>query len=184
VSPPTPIFWISGPPAAGKSTLCEALLKEFAYGFHLRVDDLRNWVTSGFSDSVPWTEETERQFQIAEGAACVLAAHYQDVGFTVAVDHCRNLPALERSIQPNLGGRPIVKVCLMPDLELNLHRNATRTNKPFGPDLLVETIVYTNTNYRKQVPPGWLVIDNSNLTVEETVRLVLHAAEAVPIERQ
>lgn len=175
MSRPPPIIWITGPPASGKSTLCEAILKEFDLGFHLRVDDLRTWVASGLAESVPWTNETERQFQIAEAAACDIAGRYQDGGFAVAVDHCRNLPTLERAISLNLLNRRLVKVCLMPDLETNWMRNATRTNKPFGPELLVETIAYTNTNYRNEIPSGWLVIDNTECSVAETVSIVLEA---------
>ena len=167
------IYWISGPPAAGKSTLCQAVLARFEFGFHLAVDDLRTWVVSGLSESVPWTEETERQFQIAEAAACDVAKRYQDAGFHVAIDHCRNLPTLERAIETHLTGRRVVKVCLMPELETNLERNTTRTNKPFGPELLEDTIIWTNTNYRKEIPEGWIVIDNTEMSVGQTVDRVL-----------
>ncbi len=180
-SSPPPIFWITGPPAVGKSTLCIALLKEFEFGLHLSVDDLRTWVTVGISESVPWTDETERQFRIAEAASCDVAKRYQTNGFAVAVDHCRNLPVLEELIAEHLADRPVIKVCLMPNLECNLERNATRTNKTFGPELLVDTIIWTNTNYRNQVPSGWEVIDNSNMTVEETIRHVLRLVKAEPI---
>ena len=177
MSQPPPIIWISGPPAAGKSTLCELLLKEFERGLHLRVDDLRSWVVQGFADSVPWTDETERQFRIAEAAACDVAGRYQDAGFAVAVDHCRNLPTLESAIAAHLSGRRIVKFCLMPELETNLQRNAMRTNKPFGADHLVETIEYTNKSYRTSIPDGWIVIDNTALSVKETVAQVFKAMD-------
>ena len=130
-------------------------------------------MVQGFADSVPWTDETERQFQIAEVTACDIAKRYQDGGFAVAIDHCRNLPTLERVINSNLENRAVIKICLMPDLDTNLDRNLRRKNKPFGPELLVETIEYTNRNYRNSVPPGWHVIDNSSLSVDETVELIL-----------
>jgi len=168
-----PIFWITGPPAAGKSTLCRALLAHFQPATLIPVDDLRPWVVSGFADSVPWTAETERQFQVAEQAVCGIVRPYHRNGFAVAVDHCRNMPRLEALIQAELSDLPVLKICLMPDLETNLHRSHTRTNKPFAPHHLDETILYTNTHYRDAQIPGWHVIDNTKMTVEETVARVL-----------
>ncbi len=168
-----PIFWISGPPAAGKTTLCTALAQTFEKAMHVPVDDLRGWVCQGMADSVPWTDETERQFQIAEVAVCDLARRYATAGFTVLVDHCRNPQRLEQVIQAELSDLSVGRVCLMPELEENLHRSHTRTNKPFGPHVLDDTILFTNKAYRDNVPSGWLVIDNSQMTVEETVQRVL-----------
>lgn len=137
------------------------------------VDELRLWVKSGLSESVPWTEETEAQFLLAEAAAAKLAAYYQDAGYAVIVDHCRNLPTLERTIQAHLSGRNVVKVCLMPDLNENLRRNRERTNKSFGHELLIGTIEHTNRAYRDGVPEGWLVIDNTKLPVEKVHAKIL-----------
>lgn len=170
--PEPPIFWISGPPAAGKTTLCGALLDRFERGFHLPVDDLRGWVVRGMADSVPWTNETERQFQIAEGAVCDVARRYRGAGFAVAVDHCRNPRRIEAVLEE--AKLQAVKVLLMPDLDVNLERNHGRTNKPFDPRLLDETIEYTNRNYRIEIPAGWHVIDTSALSVAETVDRLLN----------
>lgn len=168
---PPPIFWISGPPAAGKSTLCAALLARFDRGYHLPVDDLRSWVVSGLADSVPWTEETERQFQVAEAAACDIARQYRQAGFAVAIDHCRNPTRLEWVIQES--ELEVIRVLLMPELETNLSRSHARTNKTFDPHLLDDTIKATNGGYRQSVPDGWLVIDNTRMTVEESIDLIL-----------
>ena len=171
----SPIIWISGPPAAGKTTLAAALAREFDLTVHIPVDDLRLWVVQGLADSVPWSDETERQFQIAEEAVCRVATTYQDAGFAVLIDHCRNLARLESVIAKHLPERPVVKVCLLPDLLVNQQRNLERTNKTFEPSVLTETIQFVNDSMaNSETPEGWLVVDNSDLSVDQTVKL-LHA---------
>jgi adenylate kinase family enzyme len=169
------IYWISGPPASGKTTLCAALSERFEKAIHVPVDDLRTWVCRGMADSVPWTEETERQFQLAEAAVCDVARRYHAAGFNVLIDHCRNPQRLEEVIAEHLEGIEVVKVCLMPDLDTNLRRSHTRGNKPFDPHMLDETIVFTNTRYRVDPPAGWLMIDNSRINLSETIDRI-HAA--------
>jgi cytidylate kinase len=166
------IYFVSGPPGSGKTTLCRALMDTYSKGLHLPVDDLRLWVTSGLADSVPWTEETERQFQIAEKAACAVARTYSQAGFMVAVDHCRNPQRLDEVIAENLSDLSVRKVLLLPDLETNLQRNLDRTNKEFDPAVLQDVIRFTNERYRLELSPNWLVIDNTDLTVEETLNRI------------
>lgn len=172
------IFFVSGPPGSGKTTICKALAGTFDFGVHLPVDDLRLWVSSGLSESVPWTEETERQFRIAESAACDVAKRYSDSGFTVAIDHCRNPQRLQELIVLELPGRDVRQILLLPSLEENLRRNRERTNKSFDPTILDETIRFTNEAYRIGVPPDWLVIDNTDLTLDETLKRVLELRAA------
>ena len=168
-----PIIWITGPPAAGKTTLTQALAKRFERAVHIPVDDLRLWVVQGMADAVPWTDESERQFQIAEQATCAVARTYQDAGFAVIVDHCRNMVRLDEVIATELAGRSVFKVCLLPSLEVNLRRNQERTNKPFDPSFLDDTIRFVNEMMRTaSARPGWTVIENDELTVEQTIALL------------
>jgi len=134
---------------------------------------MREWVVKGAAGPVPWTVETERQFRVAEEAACAIALRYSADGFTVAVDHCRSMTRLESLIQEQMPGAAVVRVCLLPSLEENLRRNRERTNKPFDDTFLEEIIAHTNERYRKDVPAGWIVIDNSAISVEETVGRIL-----------
>lgn len=77
---------------------------------------MRHWVVGGLSDSVPWTDETERQFQVAEEAVCDVALRYQGAGFAVLIDHCRNLERLDRLVHERLSHVPVVKICVLPSL--------------------------------------------------------------------
>lgn len=172
-----PIFWITGAPASGKTTLCRALAEKYELSMHIPVDDLRAWVIGGLSESVEWTDETERQFCIAEEATCDLVLRYHQNGFVVIIDHCRNLQRLETLLSSRLPLSQLVKVCLSPSLEVNQLRNSTRKNKDFDPLELTGIIDHMNSSLRENVPQGWHMIDNTEMTVERTVERVISIAD-------
>ncbi len=166
-----PIFLLTGTPGAGKTSVSARLLQRYPRGYHLQVDDLRTWVVSGMSDSVDWTDETERQFRIAEVAACRVAETYSDNGFAVVIDHCRNLSRWQQIITEELKGRLLVPVLLLPSVETALERNRTRSNKGFDTAILEDIIRHVDAEYRKGTD-GWLVIDSSELNIDQTVDLI------------
>ena len=170
-----PIFIITGPPAAGKSTIAKAILQRFDKGLHIPVDDLREWVVSGIAHPVGWTEETTRQFRLAEDGACQVAKNYHDAGFAIAIDHCAGPNSLNDMIERWLHGLTVHRLVLAPTLEANQHRNRTRQGKNFDAGILETTIERLNPMFRSEHPDlqGWVRIDNTNQTIEETVGSIL-----------
>lgn len=150
------IFTITGPPGAGKSTLASRIAEKITPTLIIPVDDLRTWVKSGLADSVPWSDETERQFQIAEQATLKIAETYASHGFNVVIDHCRNLPTLNKLFQQI----QVEKILLLPTLQTTLHQNATRTNKDFDPQILAETIKFTHKAFTEADKTGWITLTN------------------------
>ncbi len=169
-----PIVLFIGVPAVGKSTLSCAFMARYERGIHIEVDELRLWVKSGHAAPIGWTEETTRQFRLAEEAAADMAIRYQDAGFAVAIDHCTHLPALDDLVERRFAGRPCFKVLVQTDLETNLERNRSRENKDFDPEILVPTIENLHTEFEKDARTaiGWILFDNApNGLVEAVERL-------------
>ncbi len=170
-----PIFVITGPPAAGKSAISNALLKRFAFGLHIPVDDLREWVVAGIAHPMGWNEETTRQFRLAEEAAADLAVRYNDAGFAVAIDHCQGPPRLDELVSERFEGRLVFKLAIAPTLDENLERNRLRPNKAFDTQILTPSIKQLNPLYRSEPIEltGWMLVDNTAQSIGQTVDAIL-----------
>lgn len=174
-----PVFIISGVPGAGKSTVAIALMRRFAHGVHVPVDDLRELVVSGIAHPVPeWTPETGRQFALARAAAGQIAATYHAAGFAVAIDDVLGPHDADAFLGGGFNRRALHKVLLHPRLEAALERSATRTNKDFGPDVLADTIrrLHGGIAPADYAAAGWQVIDSGAQTAEQTVEQILAAS--------
>jgi chloramphenicol 3-O-phosphotransferase len=171
-----PIFLITGAPGAGKTSVSAALMQRFPRGLHIPVDDLRLWVVSGIAHPIPeWTDETTRQFRLARRAAAQMARLYAEAGFAVAVDDVHFPQEADAVFVKAREGHAVHRVLLRPSVEIALSRNALRTNKSFDTSTLSDEIgnLHRNMSVSMYERWGWVVIDTSEMSLEETAEEIL-----------
>ncbi len=177
------IFIITGTPGSGKTSVATGLMRRFPFGLHIPVDDLREWVISGIVHPVPvWTEEAGRQFRFARQAAAQVARIYAAGGFAVAIDDVISPSEAQELFAVPLAGYALHTVLLRPALEIALERNARRTSKAFDTEVLADPIarLYRAMDVSPYIAAGWIIIDNSTLSTEETVDHILDAVNRWP----
>jgi predicted kinase len=172
-----PAIWlISGAPGAGKSSVAEVLCRSFPLAVHIPVDDIRDWVRSGFSSPVEWTAETGRQFALARRGAARIAADYAEAGFVAVLDDVVRESDLDQYTN-YLGNTKLRKVLLNPSLETILARNAVPGRKPFDTSVLEAACrgLYSLLAAENTAEQGWIVVDSTTLDIDETLDAVVRA---------
>lgn len=167
-----PIFFLSGAPGVGKSSTARALANRFPKAVLFDIDYFRKLVVCGLSEpSEDWSEETTLQFHLAHVAVGQAAKTYSQAGFAVIAEQCSSVESIQTFLE-NAGGGTVIS--LKADLPINLKRNRERTNKSFDP-LDIEHFVLTlgESMPRDHEQAGFHVIDNTNLTIDETVERIL-----------
>jgi chloramphenicol 3-O-phosphotransferase len=160
------VLILSGPPAAGKSTVAQALAERYDRVAHIDVDTLRHFVTpTGYiaPDRPGW----ERQQALATRNAAALARNFLEERFAVIIDDvvvtAEHLAQYVEALKP--AGAPVHFVRLLPRLEVCLARNAAREPGLRPSPKRIET-VYRAFEAATDLPGA--TIDSSELSAYET----------------
>jgi predicted kinase len=162
------ITLITGPCGSGKSTITEELAKKSKYGVVINVDKIRHLIKGGYE--VPWakTSKAKKQKNLAINNACSLARNFLKEGVNVFIDDViyeKEAINLYRKIL----GNEIKFFLLLPNKEVLVARDSARTQDSIMGARVVELHELFNKNKNKI---DWHIIDNSNLTIDETIEQI------------
>lgn len=176
-----PIFLVIGPPAVGKSTTSNALARCFSRSIHIPVDDIRNLVVSGIMlPGEEWSVALTEQVALARKSAVQMALNYHTAGFTVVIDDFWH-PAIPSDYQALIDHPCINKVILFPSPKAAHSRNSRRADSSSSQSYIDKgiQIVYRQLSAAlpKLAEEGWVIVDSSSLSVEDTVKTILKRIE-------
>jgi adenylate kinase family enzyme len=176
----TPIFLIAGSPGVGKSTIGGALAGKFPKGMHIPLDTIRHMVVSGrLGPSLDvWSEGFIEQLEAARASMCAMALRYRSVGFAVTIDDIWDRYNRLTEYYPELLAMPDThKILLYPSEETAMVRNVGRYGPGERADILNRAIHYIYADLRTSAAilkeEGWIVVDSTEQSVEETVAEIL-----------
>ena len=125
------IVIVSGPPGAGKSTVCEALCQRYDRTVHLTTDDMDGWIRMGYIP--PWKTGSMRQNLMVSRAAARSATAFAREQYGVFVDGVigpAHLPVYVDELRA--AGVPVHYAVLLPPLDVIISRAAGRQKQITG----------------------------------------------------
>jgi GrpB-like predicted nucleotidyltransferase (UPF0157 family)/predicted kinase len=159
------VYLITGPMAAGKSTVARLLASRFPRGVHLEGDLFRRSIVTGRQEVGPELRpEAMEQLRLRYRLAAAAADTYAEAGFTVALDDVVAGPLLA-DYRAMIRWRPCHVVVLLPSLEAVAEREAGRREKGYG----AWTIDELYEGFVSDTPPIGTWLDTTAMTPDETV---------------
>ncbi len=163
--PPVAVLLI-GPAGAGKTTIARYWADHRGVPTaHISLDDVREWVRSGFADPQSgWNEHSEAQYRLARRTCGFSARNFLANGISCIIDDAVfpdwpvvGLGGWKRHVGPGL-----LPVVLLPGLEIVLARNAERSGNRRLSD---EEVARIHGRMAGWYGSGLPIIDNSQLDV-------------------
>jgi predicted kinase len=167
------IIFITGPAGAGKTTIGRRLTERFPKSVHIKVDDLRESIVNGNPTPGPWSEEQTKKFQLGRATATYMTKLYVMNGFDVVVDEVCVPEFFADQYAELFAIESIYKVMLIPSQNVVAARLLQRGDPDAHVKFLIEHGNPWLYGYLEPMPKaGWIVIDSSNLTIEQTTEEV------------
>jgi predicted kinase len=169
VEPQPAIYLITGPMAAGKSTVAGLLASRCERGVHLEGDVFRESIVSGREEVTPDpSPEALNQLRLRYRLAAAAADTYFEAGFTVALEDVVAGPLLA-DYRTMIRNRPCHAIVLLPAIEAVAAREAGREQKGYG----AWTIEQLHEGFVATTPRVGIWLDTTELTPAETVDEIL-----------
>jgi chloramphenicol 3-O-phosphotransferase len=180
--PPTPptspqIILITGNMAAGKSTVAQALAERLPRSVHLRGDLFRRMIVNGQAEmSFELSPEARQQLALRYRLAAQAAKSYFQAGFTVVYQDIVIGTALAE-MPSTFQGFPFSIVVLCPRAEIVAARESQRGKTGYPDDAAIRAFDHV---LRQETPRIGCWLDSSDLTVAETVDMILRRLASTP----
>ncbi|MFD5449119.1 Pro-rich N-terminal domain-containing protein [Streptomyces sp. NPDC003470] len=162
-----------GPAGAGKTSVAKYWADHRRVPTaHISLDDVREWVRSGFADPQSgWNENSEAQYRLARRTCGFSARNFLANGISCILDDAVfpdrpvvGLGGWKRHVGPGL-----LPVVLLPGLDIVLERNAERSGNRRLTD---EEVARIHGRMAGWYGSGLPIIDNSQLDVPETAQVL------------
>jgi deoxyadenosine/deoxycytidine kinase len=169
------IIFITGMAGAGKSSVARLVARHFSKSLYIQVDELREKMVKGYAipENGVFTEEVVEQFQMARSTATYMARLYASQGVDVVIDDVCVPSNFMDQYAAFFEMPEVQRVLLYPKASVVIERIKQRG----GP---MEHIQYVPMIYDFLVAmpkDGWIVLDSSEWTVEQTARAVIEGIE-------
>lgn len=166
------IVFITGAPASGKSTVAKLVAEHFDKSLHIMVDHLREMMVKGVEmPGGEWNDEISRQFQWARSTAIYMAKLYAGEGVAAIIDDVCVPNEFADHYKTLFDDPTVYKVLLLPTSSALIERIKKR-NGPFD-EFLIDAVPWLYSYLEPMPKEGWIVLDSSDWTIEQTVQEVL-----------